>query len=86
MAYSRQRVIVLPSKKGKTSSTGNQSVFIAVKKTGYYNFSVNGTRYYCDERINTRTMNQQVLFVAFSGGTKATQAQKKGKITVTKKK
>lgn len=83
MAYARQGVTVF-GKKGKTIQS-DSSLLIVAKKTGYYNFSVDGKRFYYDERMDTSTVNQEVLFIAFGGGQKATKKKKKGKITVRKK-
>lgn len=85
MAYVRQGVTVTKKKGSGIEIPNNSSLLIAVKKTGYYNFSIDGKTYYYDERINTSTINQEVLLLAFGGGKAATQKKKKGQITVTKK-
>lgn len=67
---------------------GKESDFlILVKKTGYYNFSLNGKQYFCDERKDTSKITNEVLFYAFNGGKNAQdkKKKKKGKITITKK-
>ncbi len=59
---------------------------ILVKKTGYYNFTVNGKHYYCDERIDKSKLTNSLLVYAFNGGQSAQKKKKKkGKITITKK-
>lgn len=73
--------------KGKKDWFDEDSDFlILVKKTGYYNFTVNGKTYYCDERIDTSKITNSLLVFAFNGGQSAEDKKKKtGKITVTKK-
>ncbi len=59
---------------------------ILVKKTGYYNFWIDGKHYFCDERKDPSKITNEVLFYAFNGGQSAKKKKKKkGSITITKK-
>lgn len=85
MAYARQGVTVVKKKGGNIEIKSGSSLFIAVKKTGYYNFSIAGKTYYFDEKMDANTISNEVLIIAFNGGNKKYQEKKKGKIVVTKK-
>lgn len=84
MSYARQGATVW-GKKGKTLQS-DADLLILVKKTGYYNFWIDGKHYYFDERLNPSYIENSVLLYAFNGGQSAKkEKKKKGKITVTKK-
>ena len=85
MASAKQGVKVLPSKKGTVGLQLGQNLFILVKKTGYYSFSLNGQTYYYNEKMDINKISQEILLLAFNGGANSSQKKKKGKITVTKK-
>ncbi len=100
MAYVPKRITVTKKKTG-TSYNSKKNVsdwfddnwfsedsdfLILVKKTGYYNFSVDGKHYFCDERTDTSKITNSLLVYAFNGGQSAQKKKKKkGKITITKK-
>lgn len=84
MSYARQGVTVW-GRKGATLQS-DSDLLILVKKTGYYNFWINGKHYYFDERVDTSRIENNVMLYAFNGGqSKKKEEKKKGKITVTKK-
>lgn len=84
MSYASQGVIVFPHKKGEWVEP-DSDLLILVKKTGYYNFWIDGKHYFYDEKLNPSHIENSVLLLAFNGGKKEEKKKKKGKITVTKK-
>lgn len=65
----------------------DSDLLIVVKKTGYYNFWINGKHYYADEREDKSSILNSVSVYAFNGGqSQEKKKKKKGKITVKKKK
>lgn len=87
MAKIRQGITVFKSKQDQDDWFYEDSDFlILVKKTGYYNFTVNGKTYYYDQRVDTSKITNSILVFAFNGGqSKEDKKKKKGKITITKK-
>lgn len=85
MAYVRQGVTVFKKKNGSLEIKSGSSIFVAVKKTGYYNFSIGGKTYYFDDRMDTSKISNEVLLIAFNGGKEEDKKKKQGKIVVTKK-
>lgn len=85
MSYVKQSLTVFPHEKGK-SDQFDSDLLILVKKTGYYNFWIDGKHYYYDERMDASKIENSLLLFAFNGGQSAEkEKKKKGKITVTKK-
>ena len=87
MAVVKQGITIT---KNTSGSSGKKDWFdedtdflILVKKTGYYNFTIDGKQYYCDQRVDTSKITNSLLVFCFSGGND--DKKKKGKITVTKK-
>lgn len=84
MATIKQGITVLSSKKGKDDwFDEDDTLVILVKKTGYYNFSIDGKQYFYDQRVDASKITNSLLIFAFNGG--SDNKKKKGKITVTKK-
>lgn len=86
MAIARQRITVYKNNKYEDIDDlpTDSDLLILVKKTGYYNFWINGKHYYSDERVDTSKITNSVLIYAFNGG-KEDKKKKKGKISITKK-
>lgn len=83
----RQGVTIFKNKNSTKDWFDEDSDFlILVKKTGYYNFTVDGKHYYYDQRIDTSKITNSLLVFAFNGGKKEEdKRKKKGKITIKKK-
>lgn len=64
----------------------DSDLLILVKKTGYYNFWINGKHYFYDEREDTSHISNNLFVFAFGGGKREDEKKKKkGKITIKKK-
>lgn len=87
MAKIRQGITVFKGNQDEDNWFSEDSDFlILVKKTGYYNFTVNGKTYYYDQRIDTSKITNSLLVFAFNGGqSQEEKKKKKGKITISKK-
>lgn len=84
MAHARQEITIWGQ---GDSNLEDSDLLIVVKKTGYYNFWVNGKHYYSDEREDKSTVLNSISVYAFNGGqSQEKKKKKKGKITVKKKK
>lgn len=82
MAKAKQSLTII---KQKGVSLSNANYLIVNRKTGYLNLELNGKKYYYDDRVDTSTITNEVLLVAFQGGPTVAKKKKKGTITVTKK-
>lgn len=85
MAVVKQGITVTSSKSKDIKDWFDEDTdfLILVKKTGYYNFSIDGKQYYFDQRVDTSKITNSLLVFCFNGGND--DKKKKGKITVTKK-
>ena len=81
MAKVKQSLTIL-KQNGVSLSNAN---YLIVNKKGYLNVEINGATHYYDDRVDTSTISNEVLLIAFSGGPAVQKKKKKGTIVVSRK-
>lgn len=83
MASAHQEITIFG---GNNEPLSESDLLILIKKTGYYNFWINGKHYFYDEREDTSHISNNLFVFAFNGGkSEDEKKKKKGKITIKKK-